>query len=83
MGRDTPPLHFTKVTSCLTDTHDECSGEYVTVDTIKTKYVVKCCCACHEKVQEQRNVKEVVERRGDANPRSQQPSHNSGHHLKE
>ena len=35
------------VTHCLTDSHNQCSGKYVTVQTLNPKSL-KCCCKCHE-----------------------------------
>ena len=40
------------VTHCLTDAHNQCSGKYVTVQTLNPKSLIKCRCKCHEnKVQ--------------------------------
>ena len=37
-----------RVTKCLTPSHDQCIGEYITDNNIEQKVVVKCDCMCHK-----------------------------------
>ena len=43
------PTSKIKVTRCLTALHEQCIGEYVTIDTIRPKYTIKCLCLCHDR----------------------------------